>query len=146
MFKQRLTRKNLFFKVLSELRARFSSDNIALVKGFYVIPSIMVRNSTWKENLKSFMLRYSSDMPDVATFDAEIHMWEVQWLSTNKTKLPKTVEETIARMQTSMYPNIFKVLHLLAVLPVTTCTCERSISTLRRIKTYLRNTMTQVKF
>ena len=104
----------------------------------------MARNSAWKDKLLSFMLRYSDDMADVNTFDAEIHMWENQWLLTSQTNLPNTVEETISRMQTSTYPNIFKVLHLLAVLPVTTCTCERSISTLRRVKTYLRNTMKQV--
>ena len=129
--------------MLSELRERFSSDNIALVKGFYCIPSIMTRNSSWKQKLKSFMIRYESDMVDVNTFDAEIDTWETQWLKTS-TDLPSTVEETITRMPISMYPNIFQVLHLLAVLPVTTCSCERSISTLRRVKTYLRNTMTQV--
>ena len=35
------------------------------------------------------------------------------------------------------------MLKILAVLPVTTCICERSISVLRRMKTYLRSTMTQ---
>ncbi|XP_057309854.1 52 kDa repressor of the inhibitor of the protein kinase-like [Hydractinia symbiolongicarpus] len=44
------------------------------------------------------------------------------------------------------YPNIFKILHILAEVPVTTCSCERSISTLRRVKTYLRSSMTQNRF
>ena len=35
------------------------------------------------------------------------------------------------------------MLKILAVLPITTCICERSISVLRRMKTYLRSTMTQ---
>ena len=104
----------------------------------------MSQNSgAWKHELKSFMIRHESDMVDVNTFDAEIETWETQWLKTS-TDLPSTVEETIKRMPVSMYPNIFQVLHLLAVLPVTTCTCERSISTLRRVKTYLRSTMRQV--
>ncbi|XP_057300283.1 52 kDa repressor of the inhibitor of the protein kinase-like [Hydractinia symbiolongicarpus] len=42
-----------------------------------------------------------------------------------------------------LYPNIFKILHILAVVPVTTSSCERSISMLRRAKTYLRSSMTQ---
>ena len=41
------------------------------------------------------------------------------------------------------YCNIFTILQLLATVPITSATCERSISTLRCIKTYLRNTMTQ---
>jgi len=39
------------------------------------------------------------------------------------------------------YSEIRKLAHLLAVLPLTTCTCERCISMLRRVKTYLRSTM-----
>lgn len=40
------------------------------------------------------------------------------------------------------FPNISKRLLILAVLPVTTCTCERSFSTLKRIKTYSRQCIT----
>ena len=32
-----------------------------------------------------------------------------------------------------------------ATVPVTSCSCERSISVLRRLKTYLRNTITQTR-
>ena len=39
-----------------------------------------------------------------------------------------------------MYPVISKLLQILITLPVTTATGEISFSTLRRIKTYLRNT------
>ena len=38
------------------------------------------------------------------------------------------------------FPNIFTLLCILLTLPVSTCTGERSFSTLRRLKTYLRNT------
>ena len=36
-----------------------------------------------------------------------------------------------------------KLVHLIMTVPITTCTTERSFSMLRRMKTYLRNTMTQ---
>ena len=39
------------------------------------------------------------------------------------------------------FPRIKKLLKILATLPVTTCSSERSFSTLRRLITYLRNTM-----
>ena len=38
------------------------------------------------------------------------------------------------------FPNIFTMLTILFTLPVSTCTGKRSFSTLRRLKTYLRNT------
>ena len=39
------------------------------------------------------------------------------------------------------FPNIFTLITILLTFPVTTCTSERSFSTLRRLKTYLRNTI-----
>lgn len=39
------------------------------------------------------------------------------------------------------FPNVNKMLRIMAVLPVTTSGNERSFSTLRRLKTYLRSTM-----
>ena len=41
-----------------------------------------------------------------------------------------------------IFPNIRKMLIHIMVLPVTSCEAERSFSTLRRIKSYLRTTMT----
>ena len=38
-------------------------------------------------------------------------------------------------------PALFRILQIFATLPITTATSERSFSTLKRIKTYLRNTM-----
>ena len=127
-----------------ELRDRFNEETMAMVKGFYAIPSVMCNSQNWKGNVKSFMLKYSVDMPDLNVMDAEIDLWENFWLSNNHQKLPETVEETISLIPKSIYPNMLQILKLLAVVPVTTCTCKRSISTLRRVKSYLRNSMNQV--
>lgn len=42
-----------------------------------------------------------------------------------------------------MFEEVKKLLHIYLTIPVTTSTAERSFSTLRRLKTYLRNTMSQ---
>ncbi len=42
-----------------------------------------------------------------------------------------------------MFPEVTKVMNLLAVVPATSATAERSFSCLRRLKTWLRSTMTQ---
>ena len=36
---------------------------------------------------------------------------------------------------------VINVVHILAVIPATACSAERSFSALRRLRTYLRNTM-----
>ena len=44
------------------------------------------------------------------------------------------------------YPNFFKVLQLLITLPISSATCERSFSAMRRVRNYLRMTMTADRF
>ena len=58
-------------------------------------------------------------------------------------EVPTTVSETIAKHEVSEddYPNINTILTIVATLPVTSCSCERSCSTLRRLKTFNRTTM-----
>ena len=46
----------------------------------------------------------------------------------------------------TMFPGIYHCLKLLATVPVTSSQCERTTSVLRRLKTYLRNTMCQDRF
>ena len=57
---------------------------------------------------------------------------------------PATIQETLhsdfVPHLRDHFPNILTILLYLATLPVPTCTCERSISLLRRVKTYLRST------
>ena len=42
-----------------------------------------------------------------------------------------------------MIPELSKALQILSVIPATSCSAERSFSSLRRLKTYLRSTMGQ---
>ena len=44
-----------------------------------------------------------------------------------------------------MVPELSKVLKIFAVIPATTCTAERSFSSLRQMKSYLRSRMGQTK-
>ena len=49
---------------------------------------------------------------------------------------------TFAANNNMYYPNIYTILSLLLTLPVGSCSCERSFSSLRRLKTWCRNTTT----
>ena len=46
-------------------------------------------------------------------------------------------------MMKTMFPNIYTALCILGTIPITTCQCERSVSALRRLKTYMPRTMPQ---
>ena len=62
-------------------------------------------------------------------------------VSSSASDVPQSLVKAINMAKTSLFPCILQLLSLLAVLPVTTCSCERSISSLRCLKTYLRSTM-----
>ncbi len=55
------------------------------------------------------------------------------------------ITQAIALAENSLCLAIARLLQLVACWPVTACGCERSISALRRLKTYLRSTMTETR-
>ena len=60
--------------------------------------------------------------------------------STGRSKETNGSLNSIKDCSAKVFPNIFTLLTILLTLIVSTCTGERSFSTLRRLKTYLRNT------
>ena len=58
-------------------------------------------------------------------------------------QLPSSLREAADECKEVFFPNILSILLLLLTLPVGTCSCERSFSSLRRLKTWLRTTMTE---
>ena len=70
---------------------------------------------------------------------AELHLWYRQVAALEKP--PKNAVDGFVLCNGDLLPSIKKLLQVMATLPVTTCNSERSFSSLRRIKTYLRSTM-----
>lgn len=62
--------------------------------------------------------------------------------STNR--VPKSALQAFTESDVQMFPNIYKIIKILCTLPVSTTTPELMFSTLKRVKTYLRNTMCEV--
>ena len=57
--------------------------------------------------------------------------------------IPNSIEATLEQIDKDAYVNIYTILQILIPIPISSASCERSISTLRNLKTYLRNTMVQ---
>lgn len=51
-----------------------------------------------------------------------------------------------AAIKNEIFPNIYKMLQVALTLPVSSATCERSFSAMRRIKTWVRTSMLQDRF
>ena len=69
----------------------------------------------------------------------ELRLWYRKLSRLNASERPTDVLGCIKSCCLDAFPNIFTLLHTFLTLPVTTCTSERSFSTLRRLKTYLRS-------
>ena len=57
--------------------------------------------------------------------------------------IPDSIDATLEQIDKGAYVNICTILQILISVPISSASCERSISTLRNLKTYLRNTMVQ---
>ncbi|XP_065658963.1 52 kDa repressor of the inhibitor of the protein kinase-like [Hydra vulgaris] len=67
-------------------------------------------------------------------------MWEVYWKN-HFDSAPKTIFDSLQKCHDHIFPNFSTILLILCILPVTPCTWEISLSTLKRIQISLRNTM-----
>lgn len=92
-------------------------------------------------NVENLMIY--EDKIDLQLLEAEFDLWKVYWSKKDEIDRPSCAIEALGECNKDFYPNIFILLKIFATLPVTTCTPERTFSTLRRLKTYLRNSCGQ---
>ena len=132
--------------VLMQLDSRFEDDVFVCYKGFSVIPSILLAtDSIWKDNVREFCDHYRQDIPNYAGLPAELLLWERMWKEKKDRRedIPDSIGATLEQIDKDAYVNIYTMLQILITIPISSASCERSISTLRNLKTYLRNTMVQ---
>ena len=74
---------------------------------------------------------YTSDLPNAEVIDEEVHIWKSRWLSSSLQERPQTLSDSLKVCSPETLPNLFTLLKLFATLPLSSCSCERSASTLR---------------
>lgn len=90
------------------------------------------------------LVKFYLPQSDINTVRVELQMWKIK-LERIENK-PKSGLEAIKECNIRIYPNIFNLLSILCTLPVSTTTPEKMFSCLKRLKTYTRNTMKEVKY
>lgn len=73
---------------------------------------------------------------------AEFNMWKTKLITDNI--ILSSGLQALEICDQEFYPNIYMLIKIFCTLPVSTTTPERSFSNLKRIKTYLRNSMHEV--
>ena len=67
-------------------------------------------------------------------------MWE-QYGQNSRAVLPDSVSAILKKINFSCFPIIKTTLQILGTVPVTSCACERSFSSMKLLKAYDRSTM-----
>ena len=117
---------------LVQLDSRFEDDVFVCYKGFSVIPSILLATGPiWKDNVREFCNHYRQDIPNHAGLPEELLLWERMWKGKNDRRedIPDSIDATLE--QKGAYVNIYTILQILITIPISSVSCERSISTLR---------------
>lgn len=115
----------------------FSKDNNATISSFrIIIPKSYFKYDSPDEEILDASQKYESDLPTSI---------EILWkeLCSLKELWKKKFEKSDKYY--TMFLNIECLLKTLCIIRFTTTTSERSFSSLKRIKTYLRSTMNQNK-
>lgn len=136
-------RKHMFVPVvdllIGELQRRFMSDeSLCLSKAVSAV----------------FELNYDGLTGLLNTYDKVInidrHLLKAEMKTFNSTATVTNIlnpEHTpVISEELKLYPNLQTVVRLALTLPVSSATCERSFSAMRRVKNYLRSTMQQDRF
>jgi len=102
-------------------------------------------NVNLTENDKAYfkeLVEFYSPQIDQNNAIAELRLWRAKLQRSGI--IPKTGIDALTECNSEIYPNINLLLKILCTLPVSTTTPERMFSALKRVKTYLRNTMCEV--
>jgi hypothetical protein len=131
-----------------ELKDRFKNSELA-VDGLSLVPSTFANTPNQLHQLpgglQSLAQLWETDLPDSTCVAAEYHTWLCKWrrAAAEGRELPSSVQQSLQECSEQFFPNLHTLLRLICTLPVTTAECERTISHIRTLKSYLRSTMGQ---
>ncbi|KAH9367581.1 hypothetical protein HPB48_002873 [Haemaphysalis longicornis] len=136
-------RRATFIPYIDDLKAslkrRFANHRKTLQSLQFVLPKHASKGKF--ESVQPAFDFYLRDMTTthILTLKGEWEIWKTKWQAMQEEELPRFATDALAECDKGLFPNVHTLLNILATLPVTTAAAERSFSTLKRVKTYLRN-------
>lgn len=135
--------------LLQSLNDRFVTHRDHIIGLQKLIPSILVKEKKMVfVDLKPVLEFYRQDLlNNDAIIQGEWELWQTKWRKSQEEKkiVPSTAIEALRHCDVNFFPNLHTLLQILATLAISTATVERSFSTLKRLKIYLRNSTGQTR-
>ncbi|XP_073231796.1 52 kDa repressor of the inhibitor of the protein kinase-like [Porites lutea] len=128
-----------FDHIISELDDQFSSLTLRVSKLLGLVPSVIQESRVTAQQLTDLVDLYKDDLPSPQLFSSEFQRWKI--MVQNGRIAADSCASSLKACDPDDFPNLYMLLKIAATLPVTTCECERSISTMRRLNNYMRCTM-----
>ncbi|KAL1472857.1 hypothetical protein MTO96_039050 [Rhipicephalus appendiculatus] len=132
-------RRNIFIlsldSLLSALEEKFGERNTPAFALLLLHPNALRKLSN--EDFKKHLCEPVNKYFDFDNFDCEVELWRRSWM---KADFNGDLMDLLAFAE-GIYPAISHALRTAITFPSTTCCPERSFSTMRRVKTWLRSTM-----
>ena len=123
--------------IIAEMSSQFLDIAAKAVKLLGLVPSVISIEETDLSDITSI---YETDLPSPATIQSELMRWRLKWTSTEEGDRPTSLAKAVKSCDSDGYPSIYTLLKI--ALPITSCKCERSISVLRRLDSFIRHSMT----
>ena len=128
--------------LIVEMEDRFFDQKQKCRSLWGLIPKYCDASSNTAEDLERLLEIYQEDIGPRAAVVPEVQRWVNNWKKEDVSTVPSSAIEALCACHADIYPNVCIILlTILDTLPVSTATSERSFSTMRRLKTYLRSSI-----
>ncbi|GBN66997.1 repressor of the inhibitor of the protein kinase [Araneus ventricosus] len=125
----------------NSLKERLCSHKETVASLQHILPEFCTKTDFY--SLEAAFNSYEEYLSHKEVVRSQFMSWKEKWCQEKSENLPKTAISSLEKCDKTFFPNIYILLKLLAVVPVSVATVERSFSSLRRLKTYLRNTTSE---
>ena len=122
--------------LLKEMETRFDQSSRTSSVIFKLIPKLAVDDL---QDLCDKLMFWRTDLSSPMSLLSELKYWKS---SHSKDLTVTNLSECLRCCDRDVFPNIYELLCLGCVAPVSSCEAEKSFSGVRRIKTHLRKSMT----
>ena len=126
--------------IIAELDSQFS--RLSRVSAtLRLVPSVLLKA---EPDITDAVEMYKDDLPSPELIHQELKRWKMKWekhQDQDAEEIPATCATAIKKCDAANFPNIYMLIKVACTLPVTSCECERSASTLRRLNTFMRASM-----
>ena len=120
--------------LIMELNCRFSNVSKDVIKLLHLVPHVCANDNNDDFKLQTLVELYEDDLLNPILVEYEYQVRRRKWKGVEEIECPQTLAQTIKAMDEQMFPNLFILVKIACVLPVTSCECERSFSCLRRLR------------